>query len=84
MLFIILWNVPGELHNPKYITWGSNSPLFVKKAAFHLSPSLIRMLLYPQIKSNLLKYLASLSLLMTSPISGSGVLSFIVTWFNFL
>ena len=84
ILFIILWKVSGKLHSPKYITWGLNSPLLVRNVAFHSSPSLIHTLLYPQIKSNLLKYLASLSLLITSPIRGSGILSFIMTWFNFL
>jgi hypothetical protein len=33
--FIIDWNVAGELHNPKNMTVGSNSPLCVLKAAFH-------------------------------------------------
>ncbi len=77
--FIILEMFLEELHSPKYITWGSNSPLFVKKAAFYSFPSFIQMLLYSQIKSNLLKYLASFSLSITSLINGSGVLSLIVT-----
>ena len=84
ILFIILWNVPSELHSPKYMTCGSNSPLFVRNAAFHLSPSLICILLYPQIRSNLLKYFASLSLSITSLIRGNGILSFIMTWLSFL
>ena len=37
MLFIILWNVSGELQSPKYITLGSNKPLLVKKTTFHSS-----------------------------------------------
>jgi len=37
-------------------------------AVFYLLPSLICILLYPQIESSLLEYLASLSLLITSPI----------------
>jgi hypothetical protein len=44
MLFIITWNVAGELHNLKNITVGSNNPLFILEAPFHLSPSLILML----------------------------------------
>ena len=47
MLFIIVWKVAGELVNPKNITSGSNNPQFVLNAAFHSSPSLIRILLYP-------------------------------------
>ena len=35
MSSIIAWKVAGELHSPKNITVGSNSPLFVLKAAFH-------------------------------------------------
>ena len=48
MWFIIIWKVAGELVRLKNITSGSNSPSGVKKAAFHSSPSLIRMLLYSQ------------------------------------
>jgi len=40
-----------------------------------LSPFLIHMLLYPQIRSNLLKYFASLSLSITSPIRENSILS---------
>ena len=84
ILFIILQNVPGELHSPKYMTCGSNNPLFVRNTAFYSSPSLIHTLLYFQIRSNLLKYLTSLSLSITSPIRGNGVLFFIMTWLSFL
>ena len=84
ILFIILWNVSSELHNPKYMTCGFNKSLFVKKAAFHLSSSLIHMLLYLQIRSSLLKNFASFNLSTTSPIRGSSVLSFIITWLSFL
>ena len=82
MLFIIL---PSELHSPKYkyITLGLNKSLLVKKAAFNSYPSLIYMLLYPQIRSSLLKYFAFFNLSITSSIRGSGVLSLIVYWFNF-
>ena len=34
-LFINFWKVAGELDNPKNITIGSKSPLWVIKAAFH-------------------------------------------------
>jgi len=40
ILFIILWNIPGKLHNPKYITFSLNSLLFVESTAFYSSPSL--------------------------------------------
>jgi hypothetical protein len=46
--------VAGELLIPKNITVGSNKPLFVRNAAFYSSPSLILMLLYPQMMSSLL------------------------------
>jgi hypothetical protein len=45
MAFIIVWKVAGELVNPKNMTLGSKSPLFVIKAAFHSSPGLMRTLL---------------------------------------
>jgi len=78
MLVIIYWNVPGELHNPKYMTLGLNNLLFVKKTAFYLLSSFIHMLLYSQIKSSLLKYFAFFNLMITSLISGNGILSLIV------
>ena len=84
ILFIIFWNVPSKLHNPKYITLVLNSSLFVKNTIFYSSSSLIHMLLYSQIKSNLLKYLVSLSLSITFLMKSSGVFFFIICWFNFL
>ena len=48
MVFIIIWNVTGELVSLKNMTIGLNSPLWVRNAAFTSSPSLIWMLLYPQ------------------------------------
>ena len=84
MLFIILWNVSSKLYNSKYITFGSKSPLFIRKAAFHLFPFLIYTLLQPQIRSNLSKYFTSLSLSMTFSIKDNDVLFFIVYWFSFL
>jgi hypothetical protein len=35
------------LVRPKYMTRGSNKPLFMRNAAFHSSPSRMRTLLYP-------------------------------------
>jgi len=45
MMFIIIWKVAREFVSLKNITVGSNRPSGVRKAAFHLSPSLILMLL---------------------------------------
>jgi len=45
--------VGGEFVNPKNITNGLNKPSGVRKAAFHSSPSLIQMLLYPHHMLNL-------------------------------
>ncbi|KIJ11490.1 hypothetical protein PAXINDRAFT_84342, partial [Paxillus involutus ATCC 200175] len=45
MSFMRFWKVAGELVRPKNITRGSNNPRFVRNAAFHSSPSLIRTLL---------------------------------------
>ena len=44
-LFINHWKVAGEFERPKNITVSSNNPFGVMNAAFHSSPSLIRMLL---------------------------------------
>ena len=65
MLVIICQKVASELYSSKYITFGLNSPLFIKKATFHLLHSFICMLLYSQIKSNLLKYFTSFNLSIT-------------------
>jgi len=51
MVFIIVWKVAEELVRPKNMTVGSKSPSFVIKAAFHLSSSLMRTLLYPHLMS---------------------------------
>jgi len=72
------WNVAGELHMPKYITSGSNSPRFVRKAAFHSSPSLILTLLYPHRMLSLVKYRAPRTLSISSWINSKGYLFFIV------
>src|SRR5260370_38407048 len=47
IVFIIIWKVAGEFIRPKNMTVGSKSPSGVRKAAFHLSPSFMHMLLYP-------------------------------------
>ena len=72
MSSIIAWNVAGELHNPKNITIGSKSPLFILKAAFHWSPSQIQTLLYPHRTSNLVNHCAPFSLSNNSVIKGKG------------
>ena len=61
ILFIILWNIAGALENPKYITVASKRPRLVINAVFYSSPSLIRTLLYPHLKSILVKIEALLS-----------------------
>ena len=62
----------GEFDNLKNMTIGSNNPLDVMKVAFHWSPSLILMLLYPDRISNFVKMVASLTMSMRSDIRGSG------------
>src|SRR5882672_2072675 len=57
MVFIIIWKVAGELVRPKNMTVGSNNPSGVRNAAFHSSPSWMRMLLYPHRTSNLVNNL---------------------------
>src|SRR5277367_2755679 len=58
ILSIIVWKVAGEFQRPKNMTVGSNNPRLVLKAAFHWSPSLIQTLLYPDLRSSLVKYRA--------------------------
>ena len=43
----MVWNVAGEFVSLKNMTVGLYKPWLVWKAAFHLSPSLMQMLLYP-------------------------------------
>ena len=69
--FIMVWKVAGKFVSPKNITNGSNSPQLVRNAAFHSSPSLIQMLLYPHRMSILEKIFALVSLSINSDISGS-------------
>ena len=82
MSFMSAENVLGELASPKYITFGSNSPRLVTKAAFHSSPVLIRTLLYPQRMSSFVKYLALLSRSIKSDTNGSGYRFLMVMSFN--
>ena len=51
ILFIIFWKVAGAFANPKYMTLAWKRPSFVTKAVFHSSPSLMRTLLYPHLRS---------------------------------
>src|SRR5467141_1004857 len=75
MSLIIVQNVAELLVRPKNMTRGSNRPRFVRKAAFHSSPSLILTLLYPHQTSSLVKYfaLALDTMLRMSGIRGRGV-----------
>ena len=57
-LFIMVWKVVGLLVIPKNIMRGSKRPQLVQKAAFHLSPGLMHILLKPQRMSSFVKYLA--------------------------
>ena len=54
----MVWKVAGEFLSPKNITVGSNNPSGVRNTPFHLSPSLILMLLYPHQISNVTGWLA--------------------------
>src|SRR5712672_3047798 len=72
IVFIMAWNVAGELVRPKNMTVGSYSPLLVMKAAFHSSPFLMHTLLYPQQTSNLVKSFFILTRLISCGIRGNG------------
>ena len=72
ILFIILWNVAGILENPKYITVASKRPYLMINAVFHSFPSLMQTLLYPHLKSILVKIEALLSDSIKSAILGIG------------
>src|SRR6266404_8889753 len=78
IVFIIIWKVAGELVRPKNITVGSNSPSGVRKVAFHSSPSLIHILLYPQQMSTLVNRVHPHSRSITWGISGETLRFFIV------
>src|SRR5258708_3729725 len=73
MSFIIVWNIAGELHNPKNMTVGSNRPRLVQNAAFHSLPSLICTLLNPQQRSSMVKNSAPQRQVRTLETRGGGV-----------
>jgi hypothetical protein len=83
MSFIIVWNVAGKLVSPKNITNGSNNPRLVQNTAFHVSPSLMRILLYPHRTSIFEKYCASDSLSISLDMSGKGYQFLMVISFSF-
>lgn len=74
IMSIMIWNVTGKFVSPKNITVGSNNPSLILKAAFHSSPSLIQMLLYPHLTSNFKKMHFLASSWINSEMSGSGYL----------
>ena len=74
----MVWKVAGLLVKPKNMTKGLKSPWWVQKAAFHLSPFFIQMLLKPHQTLSLVKYQAHQSLLTNSEINRSGYLFFTV------
>ena len=84
VLFMMRWNVAGELHSPKNITVGSYSPNGVENAAFQRCSGLIWMLLYPHLTSSLVKNLAPHSSRRRSCMLGSGNASLMVPSFRFL
>ena len=63
----------SELHIPQNMTFGSNSPSGVVKAAFYWSSGLMRTLLYPYSALNFVKINDSQSLLMRSEIKGERI-----------
>ena len=82
IVFIIIWNVAGKFINLKNMTVGSKSPSSVRKAAFHSSPGLMRMLLYPHWMSNLVNREHPVSLLTTNGMRGKTFRFFFVHLFN--
>src|SRR6266446_3321621 len=78
MVFIIIWKVAGEVVKPKNMTVSSNNPSGVRKVAFHSSPSLMRILLYPHRTSTFVKRVHPRSLSMTWGIRGETFQFFMV------
>src|SRR6266850_7895867 len=70
--------VAGEFVRPKNMTSGSNNPSGVRKAAFHSSPSLIQMLLYPHRILNFVNRVHPISRSTTCGINGDTL------WFFFV
>ena len=81
IVFIIIWNIAGELVRPKNMTVGSNNPSWVRNAAFPLSPSLIQMLLYPQQMSTIINLVHPLRWSITWGMRGDMFLFFFVHLF---
>src|SRR5580692_1899826 len=82
IVFIIIWKVASELVRPKNMTVGSNNPSGVRNAAFHSSPSLIWMLLYPYLTSNFVKRVQPLRQLITWGMRGDTFLLCFVHLFS--
>jgi len=57
----MLWKVTGALKKPKYMMVVSKRPYLVINAIFYSFPSLMQTLLYPYLKSILVKIKALLS-----------------------
>ena len=72
IMFIIAWKVARELVRLKNITVGSKRPRSVTKEAFHSSPFLMCMLLYPYLMSSLVNTMASFIMSKSSWINGKG------------
>jgi len=68
----MLWKVAGALEKPKYMMVVSKRPCLVINTVFYSSPSLIQTLLYPHLKSILVKIEALLSDSIKSAILGIG------------
>ncbi len=76
------WKVAREFVSPKNINVGSNKPLLVLKVAFHSSPFLMCMLLYPHLTLNLENSHLPARLWINSMINGSGYLLGMVHFFS--
>ncbi len=76
------WKVVGELVSPKNIAIGLNNPLLVVKAAFHLCPFFIHMVLYSHLMSNLVKMVHPLKRSICCGIRGKGYLFWMVHAFT--
>ena len=82
MVFIMVWNVAGELVSPKNMTIGSYSPSLVMKAAFHWSFGLMSTLLYPHSISKPVNSVQSRNQLISDGMSRSGYRFLIVQEFT--
>ena len=74
----------GALHSPKGITFHSNRPLRVQKAAAFRALGVISTCQYPDVKSSVLKYLAVDNVSKVSWMRGSGYASLMVLSFKSL